>query len=133
MSYVWQDLSKNTKQKRLLILSTTPLQGRYDFSPLTSAEAVSLHYCAGDAKLFEGCHTQRAPQVTGRPDESIRCCNGDSRLTGWQDHHYCLEVWDGEASVLPKTPDKRAHAHTHTHTHKKRGGRGYRTGQHLHS
>lgn len=61
-------------------------------------------------KLFEGCHTQRTPQVTGRPDESIRSCNGDSRFTGWQDHHYRLDVRDGETHVLAETPD------THTHT-----------------
>lgn len=90
--------------------------------PLTSTEAVSLHYCAGDVKLFEGCHTQRAPQVIGRPDESIRSCNGDSRFTGRQDHHYSFDVWDGETRVLSETPD--------THTQKKRGGRRYRTGQH---
>lgn len=80
--------------------------------PLTSTEAVSLHYCAGDVKLFEGCHTQRAPQVIGRPDESIRSCNGDSRFTGRQDHHYSFDVWDGETRVLSETPD--------THTHRRR-------------
>lgn len=78
-------------------------------SLLTSTEAVPLHYCAGDVKLFEGRHTQRALQVTGRPDESIRSCNGDSWFTGRQDHNYCLDVWDGETRVLPETPD------THTH------------------
>lgn len=83
-------------------------------SQLTSTEAVSLHYCAGDVKLFEGCHTQRAPQVTGRPDESIRSCNGDSRFAGRQDHHYRLDVWDGETRVLPETPDRHTHAQKKT-------------------
>lgn len=63
-------------------------------SPLTSTQAISLHHCACDVKLFEGCHAQRTPQVAGRPDESIGSCDGDFRFTGWQHHHYCLDVWD---------------------------------------
>lgn len=79
-------------------------------SPLTSTQAVSLHHCACDVKLFEGCHAQRTPQVAGRPDESIGSCDGDFRFTGWQHHHYCLDVRNGDTSVLTETPgeqDKR--------------------------
>lgn len=75
---------------------------------LTSTEAVPFHYSACDVKLFEGCHTQWGPQVTGGPDESIRSCNGDSRFTGRQHHNDCLDVWDGETRVLSKTPDMHA-------------------------
>lgn len=44
---------------------------KHPSSPLTATEAVSLHYCAGDVKLFERGHAERAPQVTGRSDQSI--------------------------------------------------------------
>lgn len=72
---------------------------------LTSAEAVSLHYCAGDVKLLEGRHPQRSPQVTSWPHQSVRARDGDSWFTGLQDHHHRLYVWDGEARVLAEAPD----------------------------
>ena len=71
----------------------------------TSTKAVSLHHCAGDAEVFEGCHTQRATEVTGRPDELGGSDYGDSGFTWWQHHHHCLDVWDGETRVLSETPD----------------------------
>lgn len=111
IKYLWRTQRCNTFPAALI---DTLLQGWCDIrassppsaaSPLTSTEAVSLHYCAGDVKLFEGCHTQRPLQVTGRPDKSIRSCNCDSWFTGRQHHNDCLDVRDGETCVLPKTPE----------------------------
>lgn len=72
---------------------------------LTSAEAVPLHYCAGDVKLLEERHPQRSPQVPSWPDQSVRARDGDSRFAGLQHHHHRFHVWDGEARVLAEAPD----------------------------
>lgn len=82
---------------------------------LTSAEAVSLHYCAGDVKLLEGRQPQRGPQVTSWPHQSVRAHDGDSRFAGLQDHHHRLYVRDGEAGVLAEAPVAHTEGPTLTH------------------
>lgn len=75
------------------------------FSELTSTEGVSSYYCAGDAKLLEGSHTQRTAEVTGWPDVLLRSRDGDSGFTGCQYHDHGFDVWDGETRFLPEAPD----------------------------
>ena len=62
---------------------------------------------ADDVEVLEKNYAAWCSEVRSWPAQSLHPGDGDPGLAGLQHHHHCINVRDGDTSVLTKTPGDR--------------------------